>query len=285
MKTGRVRSVMSCRVETASMDEDLEVALQRMLWSGIRHLPVLRSNGELGGVLSHRDVLERMSLVTDALSLGHTSARELVGHAMRVPAQTIGPEETVGAAARKMADRKLGCLPVVEGGRIVGIVTTTDLLAELGMSEALREITASPDVASVMTRDPESAQAGDSLSEAIAKMSMKGIRHLPVVDEELRVIGILSDRDIRSAFGHPRHHLADPRAAKLVVGQIMAPAPFLLHPDEPILRAVGRFLDERVGALPVVDPDGRLVGIVSYLDVLRFLRGARVWGEAEKSAD
>lgn len=135
MKATCVRDVMSVRVHTARMDDDLELALQKMLWAGIRHLPVLRSNGEVGGVLSHRDVLERMALSTEALALGHTSARQLVCHAMRVPAETVDPGESVGTAARRMADQKLGCLPVVEGGALVGIVTTTDLLAELGKSE------------------------------------------------------------------------------------------------------------------------------------------------------
>ena len=60
----------------------------------------------------------------------------------------------------------------------------------------------------------------------------------------------------------------------------MTLSPFLLHPEEPITKAVGRLVDERVGALPVVDAKSRLVGIVSYLDVLRFLRGSRIWGEA-----
>lgn len=280
MKTACVRDVMSHRVHTAQMDEDLEVALQKMLWAGIRHLPVLRPNGEIGGVLSHRDVLERMALVTDALSLGHTSARQLVSHAMRVPAETISPEETVGAAARLMSERRLGCLPVVENGALVGIVTTTDLLAELGMSEAIREVTASPDVASVMTREPFTAFPGDKLSDAIGKMLENGIRHLPVVDEDSRVVGIISDRDVRAAVGHPRFHLADPCLTERTVEQIMTAAPLTLRPHEPILRAVGRFVDERIGALPVVDPTGKLVGIVSYLDVLRFVRGARVWGEA-----
>lgn len=279
MKTACVRDVMTRKVHTAQMDDDLEVALQRMLWAGIRHLPVLRENGEIGGVLSHRDVLERMAMATEALSLGHTSGRQVVSHAMRMPAETVTPGETVGAAARRMSSLRLGCLPVVEGNALVGIVTTTDLLAELGMSEAIREISSSPDVAAMMTRDPVTVCADDLLSIAILCMTEKGIRHLPVVDGDLRVVGIVSDRDLRAAIGHPRFHLCDPRATELTVGQIMTPAPFTLRPHEPILHAVGRFVDDRVGALPVIDGEDQLVGIVSYLDVLRFLRGTRIWGE------
>lgn len=279
MKTACVRDVMTRKVYTALMDDDLEVALQRMLWAGIRHLPVLRENGEIGGVLSHRDVLERMAMATEALSVEHTSGRQVVSHAMRMPAETVTPGETVGAAARRMSNHRLGCLPVVEGNALVGIVTTTDLLAELGMSEAIREISSSPDVASVMTRNPETVLEDDLLSIAIQRMVEKGIRHLPVVDEDLHVVGIISDRDVRAAIGNPRLHLTDPRATNRTVAQIMTPAPFTLLPHEPILHAVGRFVDDRIGALPVIDAEGHLVGIVSYLDVLRFLRGTRIWGE------
>jgi len=243
-------------------------------------MPVVQANGVVCGVLSHRDVLERMAMVADAQSLGHTSARQLVSHAMRVPAVTISPDDPVGAAARVMADRKLGCLPVVEDGALVGIVTTIDLLAELGMSEAIREVTASPRVADVMTRDPATATRDEPLARAIERMLELGVRHLPVVDANLHVVGIVSDRDVRTAIGDPCFHGDDPRSETRDVGQIMTLSPFLLHPEEPITKAVGRLVDERVGALPVVDAKSRLVGIVSYLDVLRFLRGSRIWGEA-----
>lgn len=279
MKTATIRDVMSRRVQTARVDDDLEMALQRMLWSGIRHLVVLRE-GDVAGVLSQRDVFERLAMAGEARSLGHASSKQTVGNAMRVPAETVSPDETIGNTARRMADEKLGCMPVVEKGALVGIVTTTDLLAELGMSEQLREITASPDVGSVMTREPVTVLASDRVALAIARMVENGIRHLPVVDENDRVVGILSDRDVRASIGHPRFHLTDMRAAEKTVEQIMTANPITLRPDEPILAVVNRLVDERVGALPVVTGDGMLVGIVSYLDVLRFLRGARVWGEA-----
>lgn len=280
MKTALVRDVMTRRVQTARPDDDLEVALQRMLWAGIRHLPVILPDGAVAGVVSQRDIFERMALATDALSMGHTSARQLVSGAMRVPAETIGPDETIGVAARRMAEQRLGCMPVTEQGALVGIVTTTDLLAELGMNEALREITASPDVSSVMTRDPVTVLATDKVSVAITRMVDNRIRHLPVVDEDSRLVGILSDRDVRAAIGDPRFHAGDPRAAHRTVEQIMTPRPITLRPYEPIGEVVSRFVDERVGAIPVIAPDGAVVGIVSYLDVLRFVRGSRVWGEA-----
>ena len=281
MNTGRVGDVMTKQVRHACEQDDLELAMQRMLWAGIRHLPVVRDGGLVVGVLSQHDVLERMAMVADALALGHGSACQKVANAMRVPAVTVSPDDTIGTAARRMAAEKIGCLPVVESKRLVGILTTTDLLVELGMSEALREMTRSPDVAAVMTREPVTATEDELLTAAIARMLEKNVRHLPVVDAAFMLIGILSDRDVRAAVGDPRSHLREPSPSGRTVGEVMTRAPLTLRPHQSILQAVGPFLDERIGALPVLDPAGRLVGIVSYIDVLRYMRGARVWGEAE----
>ena len=134
LQPAKVRDVMSTNVRTTVEDEDLEIALQEMAWCGIRHLVVLRRDGAVAGVLSQRDVFERMALQTSALALGHATASQTVANAMRVPAETIEPEELAAAAARTMASRRLGCMPVVENGCLVGIVTATDLLAEYGMT-------------------------------------------------------------------------------------------------------------------------------------------------------
>lgn len=134
LQPARVRDVMSARVRTTLEDQDLETALQEMAWCGIRHLVVIRPDGNVAGVLSQRDVFERMALRTSALALGHPSTAQTVASAMRVPAETIGPDELAATAARSMAGRRLGCMPVVEDGRLVGIVTATDLLAEYGMT-------------------------------------------------------------------------------------------------------------------------------------------------------
>lgn len=130
----KVRDIMRTQVRTTVEDENLETALQEMAWCGIRHLVVLRRDGAVAGVLSQRDVFERMALQTSALALGHSTTTQTVATAMRVPAETIGPDELAATAARTMASRRLGCMPVVEGDQLVGIVTATDLLAEYGMT-------------------------------------------------------------------------------------------------------------------------------------------------------
>jgi CBS domain-containing protein len=115
-------------------DDNLGLAIQMMLWSHVRHLPVVR-DGEVVGVLSERDVLRRSTEV------GARAARlEPVECAMTAPAITIAADKPLAEAAWLMSGRKLGCLPVMDGGRLCGMVTTTDLLRHQFEDEAKREL-------------------------------------------------------------------------------------------------------------------------------------------------
>lgn len=284
MQGCKIREVMTRNVRWTEPTEDLELALQRMLWGGFRHLPVL-SDGRVVGVLSHRDVLDRFAKRNEAMAAGHPSRRQTVADAMHVPVETVSPEDTVGIAARKMSTQHIGCLPVVdEAKHLVGIVTSGDVLAEYGMSESVREVSEAPTVASAMTRDPLTVNIEATLTEVVRKLLERNVRHLPVVDAENRLLGIVSDRDVRAVVGVPSEAWGDERLDDRGVAEIMSVEPITVRADEPLLKAVSRFVDERVGALPVVDPKGRLVGILSYLDVLRFLRGSRIWGDTVEEA-
>ena len=125
----------------------------------------------------------------------------------------------------------------------------------------------------LMTRAPATAASDDSLADAAARMAEKGIRHLPIVDGDRRVIGILSDRDVRTTLGDlsrsPQRADAAVRMAALRVSDAMTRDPFTVGEAAPFAEIARVFVDQRVGAVPVVDPHGRLVGIISYVDVFR----------------
>jgi acetoin utilization protein AcuB len=121
----------------------------------------------------------------------------------------------------------------------------------------------------VITTTPEA-----SVFDAYEKMSRYRIRHLPVIDADDRLIGIVTDRDIRSAL--PYSKLKDPsRAAKtekvkdLKVKDIMTTEPKTIGPHHTIQDALVLIQELRVGALPVVDKEGKLKGILSVRDLLR----------------
>jgi acetoin utilization protein AcuB len=123
-----------------------------------------------------------------------------------------------------------------------------------------------------------SVSPDDDVMEALDLMAARRIRHLPVVGAGGRVIGILSDRDLRAALGVPARALADwpRRSGTLRVADAMTRDPIVAPIDAPLSVAVRHLLGRRIGALPIVDADGRLRGIVSYLDVIRALRKQRL---------
>lgn len=130
-------------------------------------------------------------------------------------------------------------------------------------------------VADVMTRDPLTCHPDDHLLDAAARMQQHRVRHLPVVDGDDRVIGMLADRDIRTAVGDPDRWMDDvtPGLEELRVSAAMSSPAITVTPDAPVTAVARRLVELEVGALPVIDRDGHLAGIVSYIDILRALRG------------
>lgn len=113
-----------------------------------------------------------------------------------------------------------------------------------------------------------------SVFEAQEKMADNGIRHLPVVDAEDLLIGIVTDRDIRSVMPYSlikkKGSLEErEKIAQLKVEDIMTRNPRTISPMYTIQDALLMIQKEKVGAFPVVDDAGKLKGILSVRDLLR----------------
>ena len=125
-----VRDVMQTKIVTVSVTERLSTVEDIMTLGRVRHMPVVHG-GRLVGVLSQRDLL-RASL-SELGSFGSETRRAFlhaieIAQVMSAPPVTVGPEADIRLAARLMADRRIGCLPVVDGEELVGLVTETDVL-------------------------------------------------------------------------------------------------------------------------------------------------------------
>lgn len=127
----RVRDVMSSEVHTVMRNDALAIADALMKQARVRHLPVLDEDGKVCAVVSQRDLFRGALL--RALGFG-SRAEDLmlkqvpVKEAMSTDIQTTTPDTPVADAARLMIERKIGCLPVIENGKLVGIVTETDFV-------------------------------------------------------------------------------------------------------------------------------------------------------------
>src|SRR5262245_11621112 len=132
-------------------------------------------------------------------------------------------------------------------------------------------------VKELMTPNPISTGANTPVLEARQLMVDKRIRHL-LVTEDTKLLGIITDRDIRLNLPSPATSLSvwevNYLLARMTVDSAMTKAVVTVGPDQDAKQAAALMLDHRIGALPVVD-GGRLIGIITETDVLRaFVKGA-----------
>jgi CBS domain-containing protein len=114
----------------------------------------------------------------------------------------------------------------------------------------------------IMTTDPKAVPREASLVEAAASMRTANVGVLPVVDRDHRLVGLVTDRDIvvrGCASGRP--------VADLRVSDVMSQEVAAVRPHDPVRRVLEVMGDERVRRVPVVDEEGRLLGLVSIADI------------------
>lgn len=120
--------LMKTRVTTIHPEDTLHLADGIMSLGGLRHLPVV-SGGVLLGIITHRDILRAPTTFLGFAADARAVLRALtVRDVMTKEVVTIDAEATVREAAERLLKHKVGCLPVLERGALVGIVTTSDLL-------------------------------------------------------------------------------------------------------------------------------------------------------------
>lgn len=120
-------------VATLDADDTLDLADDVMRLGRVRHFPILEG-GRLVGVLSQRDLF--CAAASSLLKLGHAASREWLAKipirtVMSKAVQSIGPDAPIAGAVDTMLGRKIGCLPVVEHGQLVGLLSETDCLRHL----------------------------------------------------------------------------------------------------------------------------------------------------------
>lgn len=125
-----VRERMSRNPVTISTDAPITEALKVMRMNSVRRLPVLDDAGRLVGIVSEKDLLYASPSSATSLSIYemHYMLSQLkVTEVMTADVTTISPDTPLEEAARIMADNKIGGLPVLQGGQLVGIITETDI--------------------------------------------------------------------------------------------------------------------------------------------------------------
>ena len=270
-----VSRFMTRKPVTVAPEAPLEEATLLMEQHGFRHLPVVTGH-EVVGMLSDRDL--RLGTGGHSLASLHlpedAALPRTVSEIMRTPVVCVESDERGPLAARHMIEQRIGALPVLEDGRLVGIVTETNLVS------AFRDLCRDPAHADELDRPVEeimhspviTLEPDDTLSDAIQRCNDWRIRHIPVLEDEA-LVGIVSDRDIRLALG--RALVADALASRQGgtasdpdrVDAIMSRQVVSIEPTETLSRAATAMLSHHVSALPV-QLGGMLLGIVTRTDIL-----------------
>lgn len=151
----RVRQLMNRNVITIRETNSALEAVTLMHRARVRHLPVLDDDGALVGVVTDRDVRHHLFHPRVQKQVGRRSIQRLlsevpVSEIMSGPVISIDVTDDIADAARLMLQNYIGSLPVLEGGRLIGIITETDLLRDICRADAA----CSPEVAHVVVSNP-----------------------------------------------------------------------------------------------------------------------------------
>ena len=287
----QIRDIMTSRVVTVRSGEPVAAAVGRMTEFGFSALPVVTASNRLVGIVSLLDVLRRRQ---EDAERGAPTVESLVAvdEIMNADVLTMAATAAAGAVADRL--RRYGALrvlPIVDGGRLVGVVTRGDLVRRLlpgpprrrrrvfgrrraddEASDALallaarrsRRPPASPGafVRDVMTTDVVSVGPTDVVGDA-AVLMLRG-RHsaLPVVDGEGHLLGVVSEADLLA-------DVAEHRSVPVAVGRVMTSPAVVVPEDVTVEQARALLVARGLRTLPVVTgTDQRLVGVLGRSDLV-----------------
>ena len=174
----KVKDVMTENPIVAELPGTRTEVLKKLVKNNITGLPVVKSDdGTLAGFVTRQDIFSRPE-------------EEQLALVIKRDISTIGPNASVKDAARLMVDKQLSHLPVIEKNKLVGILTPTDLLIVVEKDNpqiTVEEIVRSPCIP---------IYQGAPLSVALATFRAAKVNALPVLDDDAKLVGIITDRDI-----------------------------------------------------------------------------------------
>lgn len=271
MNNGLVWNWMSTPVVTATPEMSLTEARRLMNERQIRALPVVEEE-QLVGIITRRGLLRldlSFILETDeAYSLRVEPEEVKVGEVATRNPITISPKSSIPKAARIMLENKITALPVMEAGKLVGILTNSDLLRFI-LSEyptLKRKLL----VSHYMTEDVVTIEPDTSLLEAHRLMGAKRIRSLGVMDGD-RLAGLVTRTDLMSSdpsrLASRNNQELSLKILTQPVEKVMTRSLITISPAEPVTRAAELMLRHKIHCLPVVDKQEKLVGIITESDL------------------
>lgn len=312
--TGRSQDPLDQPVQNIMREEPVSVGPQTpvaelvtlLLERGLRSLPVVDAERRLAGIITDGDLLKRAGLqsrlgLQEALSAEQlheqlAALRESQAKAadiMTQPVISVRAADKARVAVDRMVKHGLKRLPVVdERGQLVGIVSRLDVFRAVAFQLADVQPDAEPPhngrtVVELMHTDVPAVKPDARLEEIVQALEQSGRRRAVVVDDERRVLGIITDGDLLRRSRQAQNPGLLSRLRGLITGRaeetpllpdadetaadLMTAPVISVQTDTPIADALHLMTEHGVKRLPVVDTDGRLVGLLGRASVLRGL--------------
>lgn len=175
-----IKEIMQHELTSISPDTKLSDAYSLMQKKNIRHLPIVDGD-KLVGIVTDRD----LRLSTSRLAKHPFEPEEAVKSIMSHPVKTTHPSDPIESATEMMREQKIGCLPVVENMKLVGIVTITDMLDALLLLTGVHQPSGRLDVR-LSNRSGELAKLASLLAER--KVNIHSILTYPEKDKTIRLV-------------------------------------------------------------------------------------------------
>jgi CBS-domain-containing membrane protein len=299
-----VRDLMTRDVVHVPPTATLAEVVERLSGQLFRALPVVEATGRVVGIITNDDLIERGGLparprLPRAASAAEAIPAGVAGDIMTRDPVTVRDDQPASEALHLLVTRGLKRLPVVDaGGQFVGMLSRLDLLRAVDdgyvgvVGEAEVQRVRGTVVADVMRRDPATVGPGTPVPDVIDALLTAPTRRVLVTDPDGRLLGLISDADIVSRLepGHQSGLLAwlagrdaEARQARALsrrrAEEVMNRQVITIGPGVTLEEAIRRSLDTRRHLLPVVDEQGRLIGLVSRADLLTALAPPTVGGE------
>jgi CBS domain-containing protein/PII-like signaling protein len=285
-----VAEVMRSEVVTVTPETALREVVARMRAGDLRFLPVVDGEGSLRGVITNGDLVSRggLSVRLELLDAAHTEEAALAvadataAEVMTTDLVTARPSTPLTEAAQMMVDLRLKRLPVVEQGRLAGLVSRIDLLRSVAGTvpdESVHALAQGARTAGeAAARDVPVVHPDTPVAEVLDAVVSTRLNRAVVVDDARRVLGVVSDAELLRRIGGQHQGLLDRLMRRGGDGHALhgRSAADLMHApvttvprDMPLRDAIARMLQDNLKLLPVVDEQGRLHGMIDRADALR----------------
>ena len=243
------KDIMSTDVVTIEPNRSMGQAADRMAGEGVSSI-VVTADQEVIGILTEHDFLRAV------VREGVRADKGIVQEFMTQPIQSISPHRSILDASRLMETQHIKRLPVLAKGKLVGIITQTDLI------RALTHVGTLEDVAAIMSTSVQTISPDATVTEGAALMIKERISSLVVFADD-RPVGMLTERDMLAKVT-ARHAVP----SSLRVRDVMSYPVVTINRDCSVFGAARTMDERRVHRLVVVD-EGKLAGIVTQTDIFR----------------